>query len=273
VVLGLSAKVTLADGMLADFVSEVFAAPGKAAIGEIWAAVFAFSSQIYLDFCGYSMCALGLAQCFGFKFLDNFRYPYAASGFSDFWRRWHISLSTWLRDYLYIPLGGNRGKWLTYRNLMLTMLIGGLWHGASWMFVLWGGLHGIYLIVERWLRPSERPVSTSRLSAFTKMLLTYIVVTLTWIPFRASNGSDALDMAKGLFFSGNFEPRLSDSAILALIVTALVLGCNITLRDQPLRHVIEAMNVWMQGALILVCLLGMFLMSANNARMFIYFQF
>ena len=119
---------------------------------DAWVATLAFSGQIFCDFAGYSTTAIGVAMCLGFAMPDNFRFPYAAVGFSDFWRRWHITLSSWLRDYLYIPLGGNRhGPARTYTALMGTMLLGGLWHGAAWTFVVWGGLHGLYLAVERWL--------------------------------------------------------------------------------------------------------------------------
>jgi D-alanyl-lipoteichoic acid acyltransferase DltB (MBOAT superfamily) len=115
--------------------------------------MFAFAGQIFFDFAGYSTCAIGVALCLGFVLPLNFRFPYAAVGFSDFWRRWHITLSSWLRDYLYIPLGGNRkGSFRTYINLMLTMLLGGLWHGANWTFVAWGGLHGLYLWVEKFVQ-------------------------------------------------------------------------------------------------------------------------
>ena len=120
---------------------------------DAWIATLAFSGQIFCDFAGYSTTAIGVAMCLGFAMPDNFRFPYAAVGFSDFWRRWHITLSSWLRDYLYIPLGGNRhGPARTYTALMGTMLLGGLWHGAAWTFVVWGGLHGLYLAVERWLQ-------------------------------------------------------------------------------------------------------------------------
>ena len=126
---------------------------GCAAALDAWLGTLAFSGQIFCDFAGYSTTAIGASLVLGFSLLDNFRYPYAAIGFSDFWRRWHISLSTWLRDYLYVPLGGNRkGPGRTYVNLMLTMLLGGLWHGAAWTFVVWGGLHGLYLVVERLLK-------------------------------------------------------------------------------------------------------------------------
>ena len=153
IVLGLFQKVVLADAVLAPVSEDVFGARQALPPLDAWAGVIAFSGQIFADFAGYSTCAIGVSLCLGFSLPVNFRYPYAAIGFSDFWRRWHISLSTWLRDYLYIPLGGNKnGRWKTYRNLMLTMVLGGLWHGANWTFVVWGGLHGVYLSVERFLR-------------------------------------------------------------------------------------------------------------------------
>lgn len=137
---GLFAKVVMADSIFAPMVDVVYTHPENFGLLDTWIAVLSFSGQIYYDFSGYSLCAIGLAMSFGFWFPNNFRYPYGAQSFSDFWRRWHISLSTWLRDYLYIPLGGNRhGELRTYLALFMTMLLGGLWHGASWMFVLWGG--------------------------------------------------------------------------------------------------------------------------------------
>ncbi|MCE7766518.1 MBOAT family protein, partial [Pseudomonas putida] len=131
--------------LLAGSADLVFGEQRPLATLDAWLGVLAFSGQIFFDFGGYSTCAIGISSCLGFTLPDNFRYPYAAIGFSDFWRRWHITLSTWLRDYLYIPLGGNRhGAARTYMALMGTMLIGGLWHGASWTFVVWGALHGVY---------------------------------------------------------------------------------------------------------------------------------
>ena len=150
--LGLFEKVVLADSWMAPAADVVYDAAPLAGAMDAWVGTLAFSAQIFFDFAGYSTCAIGIALCLGFALPDNFRYPYAAIGFSDFWSRWHISLSSWLRDYLYIPLGGNRrGRRRTYINLGLTMLLGGLWHGAAWRFVVWGGLHGAYLGIERWL--------------------------------------------------------------------------------------------------------------------------
>ncbi|MEO5561973.1 MAG: MBOAT family O-acyltransferase, partial [Chitinophagaceae bacterium] len=151
--LGLFMKVVLADSMLSGSADAVFSTQGQLSSLDSWMGVLAFSGQIFFDFAGYSTCAIGAALCLGFVLPQNFLYPYAAIGFTDFWRRWHMTLSLWLRDYLYIPLGGNRkGRLRTYFNLMLTMLLGGLWHGANWTFVVWGGLHGFYLWVEKFFR-------------------------------------------------------------------------------------------------------------------------
>jgi alginate O-acetyltransferase complex protein AlgI len=149
---GLFEKVVLADGFLAPAADATYRSTRDLTLLDAWTGALAFSGQIFFDFAGYSLTAIGAACALGFTLNDNFHCPYAAMGFSDFWRRWHVSLSGWLRDYLYVPLGGNRrGRLRTYANLMITMLLGGLWHGASWTFVAWGALHGALLGVERWL--------------------------------------------------------------------------------------------------------------------------
>src|SRR3954451_9704971 len=201
--LGLFMKVVLADGMLASSADSVFSAPGPLKTLDAWIGVLAFSGQIFFDFAGYSTCAIAVAMCLGFVLPENFKYPYAAVGFSDFWKRWHITLSAWLRDYLYIPLGGNRkGKFRTYINLMITMLLGGLWHGANWTFVVWGGLHGLFLAAEKMIQDinkvdapqlaEERAVILQGIAAprvfrsvFTSnvsvALLTFFLVNVTWV--------------------------------------------------------------------------------------------
>ncbi len=186
--LGLAMKVLLANpcGQVADVVwSAASSRPGEA-----WAGAFAYSFQILFDFAGYSEMAIGLGLLMGFVFAKNFESPYKADSITDFWRRWHISLSTWLRDYLYIPLGGNRrGEARTYFNLALTMLLGGLWHGASWNFLIWGGLHGGLLAWERWRGPKY----LSRLPRLLKIAATFLTVTLLWVFFRAPDLPSALD--------------------------------------------------------------------------------
>src|SRR6201995_5284332 len=188
--LGLFEKVVLADTMLAGSADRVFGYAGPLLVLDSWAGVIAFAGQIFCDFAGYSICAIGAALCLGFHLKDNFRFPYAAVGFSDFWRRWHISLSTFLRDYLYIPLGGNRhGAGRAMINLIIVMFLGGLWHGAAWTFVVWGLLHGSYLVVERVLRVffEDKRWASSPFIRVPAGFVTFGAVCIAWVFFRASD--------------------------------------------------------------------------------------
>ena len=206
---GLFKKTVIADS-LARVVEQHMVRPDlyHAHALESWKAAVAFSLQIYCDFSGYSDVAIGIAGLLGIRFLRNFNAPYLAVSFSDFWRRWHISLSTWLRDYLYIPLGGSRsGLGSTRRNLMVTMLLGGLWHGASWNFVLWGGLHGAFLVVEQAIvgrrlhrRPQSPWVDLSR------VVLVFAAVTLLWVPFRAPDLQTTAAMLHSLALGWSAPP-------------------------------------------------------------------
>lgn len=204
--LGLFKKVVLAD-QLEVYVSPVFdsALDPKVTIGflDAWLAVSAFSLQIYFDFSGYSDMALGLARLFGIRLPFNFNSPYRARNISEFWRRWHMTLSRFLRDYLYIPLGGNRlGSTRRFWNLILVMLLGGLWHGAGWTFVIWGGLHGIALILHRvWrLCATQLQLPTGTLLGWIVAFgATYIFITLAWVFFRADNVDAAMSVFRGLF--------------------------------------------------------------------------
>ena len=187
--LGLFKKVVIADNV-ALFVDNVFASPGEHGALTLWCGAWGFALQIYCDFSAYTDMALGAARAFGFKLPENFDAPYLSRSITEFWRRWHLSLSSWLRDYLYIPLGGSRhGAAKTYRNLMATMLLGGLWHGASWTFVLWGGLHGLFLAVERLrgVRVEEDASAGWTLGAIVRGLFTFQLVSITWVVFRASD--------------------------------------------------------------------------------------
>ena len=194
---GLFMKVVIANYLAANIVDEVFGAPNQHSSLEVLVGIYAYAVQIYADFFGYTYIAIGLALLLGFRFPQNFDAPYAAVSIQDFWRRWHMTLSRWLRDYLYIPLGGNRGSSLfTYRNLMLTMLIGGLWHGAGWTFVAWGAIHGTALVAERWWR--ERPGYVERSSTAWRRawqrFLTFQIVCFAWIFFRSDSFSDAWEI-------------------------------------------------------------------------------
>ncbi len=185
---GFVKKACIADSLAILLVDPVYAAPADATPLQVWIAVFAYGFQIYLDFSGYSDMAIGLGRMLGLHFPENFNYPYLARSFSDFWRRWHISLSSWLRDYLYIPLGGNRGSsFRTQINLMLTMVLGGLWHGADLMFVLWGVLHGLWLVLQRWTERWSPQAIIHYTPTFIKIGVVFMIVSLTWIPFRAGS--------------------------------------------------------------------------------------
>ncbi len=186
-VFGLAKKVLIADE-LSPIVAQVFDADAAAplGLGQAWLGVTAYALQIYFDFSGYSDMALGLGRLFGIRLPLNINSPYRATSVIDFWKRWHITLSDFLRDYLYIPLGGNRhGKARRYLNLMLTMLLGGLWHGASWSFVLWGGLHGLYLMANHAWRNLFGFKSENLLTCWSARLLTFTAVLIAWVPFRA----------------------------------------------------------------------------------------
>mgnify|MGYP003109574713 FL=1 len=193
-IIGLAQKLLIAD-TLAPVADAVFDQSGKPGLAEAWLGASAYTLQIYFDFAGYSTMAIGLAIIFGFSLPRNFRTPYASTSITEFWRRWHISLSTWFRDYLYIPLGGNRGPaWKTWRNLVVVFLLCGLWHGAAWTFVLWGAWHGAFLVLERaglgrWLKVLPRP------AAWAYALL---VVVLGWVLFRAESVSRASDVWAGM---------------------------------------------------------------------------
>jgi D-alanyl-lipoteichoic acid acyltransferase DltB (MBOAT superfamily) len=295
--LGLFLKVVLADGLFAPAADTVFGVPFPVATPDAWAGVLAFSGQIFCDFAGYSTCAIGVALCLGFVLPENFRYPYAAIGFSDFWRRWHITLSTWLRDYLYIPLGGNRqGAGRAYLNLMITMLLGGLWHGASWTFVVWGALHGLFLCVERLLRrPSHReevtPASVlaepiiyrasvlpapanQKLARVGLMLLTLLLVNITWVFFRAPDFGAAARILLAMFgMIPDGRPMLATVDLLKVgILTVLLVGTHWLMRDTSVRQVAARLPWWLLG-LGWAAMLVLLILTQKSSSSFIYFQF
>lgn len=204
-IIGLGKKVILANNM--GFVADAAfsSAPDELSVMMAWFGILTYSLQIYLDFSGYSDMAIGLGKMFGFTFLENFNYPYISKSIKEFWSRWHISLSSWFRDYLYIPLGGNRqGKWRTYRNLSIVFFITGLWHGASWSFVLWGFIHGAFLIIER----ASGNKFPGKLFRSFQHIYTLLVVILAWVLFRAENISFAWSYYKALFGWNSSVPNI-----------------------------------------------------------------
>lgn len=291
--IGLFTKVVIADGLMAPVVDKVYDSSLAVTFLESWCATFAFSVQIFSDFFGYSTCAIGVALCLGFALPDNFRSPYAAVGFSDFWRRWHISLSTWLRDYLYISLGGNRkGPWRTMMNLSITMLLGGLWHGSSWMFVIWGGLHAFYLIVERGLSGSslaQWKLWHRQGGRVLLAMLTFLLVCVTWVFFRATNLDRAWTLITAMTDLNEFQltllsitnsslfPQAIDIPFHDYVIVFSVLVCVLMthwrLRESNLE-VVFAKTPWpLQSALLAIMNYLTLISMTGESRAFIYFQF
>ena len=273
--LGLFQKIVLADGFLGPAAEMIYDGAKIPGALDSWIATLAFSGQIFCDFAGYSTTAIGAALCLGFAMPDNFRFPYAAIGFSDFWRRWHITLSAWLRDYLYIPLGGNRhGEARTYLALMVTMLLGGLWHGASWAFVVWGGLHGLYLATERWLRGRFSGYSPGPLALLGLGLLTYALINVTWVFFRADSFGKAWLLLSGMVGANAQAVPILPTAHLVM-VTVIIAGIVFThwrMRAQTLETAIARVPpVVLSGVWALMLFAIVIAQGAGNA--FIYFQF
>jgi len=278
--LGLFEKVVLADVLLAGTADKVFGwERGPLAGLDAFFGTLAFSSQIFCDFAGYSTAAIGVALCLGFRLPDNFRFPYAAVGLRDFWRRWHISLSTWLRDYLYVPLGGNRrSSRRTSVNLMITMLLGGLWHGAAWTFVAWGGLHGLYLMAERLLarRWGDRAWVRSTPGRIGLGALTYLLVCVTWVFFRAKSFGQAgllLGAMVGIV-PGGAKVLLGRDLLITGIVTLIVLGTHAFMRtrEDRLDKVVGALPAPLIGLGWAAMLISLIL-AQGGGDAFIYFQF
>lgn len=267
VVFGLVKKLVVADqfARLADaYFAHPAAYPGYFAA---WSGVVAFSIQIFFDFSGYTDMAIGLAQLLGFRFPENFRRPYLASSITDFWRRWHISLSSWLRDYLYIPLGGNRhGRFQTYRNLMLTMLLGGLWHGASWNFVVWGGYHGGLLAAERALG-----VEPKRSWNPLRVAFTFALASIGWVFFRARTFPASLEIL-GRLFRGPAGHLMWPHWQLWIALASLILAVAEE-RFEWFEHLPET-PAWVYSGAIAVCLLCLELIGFTDRPVpFVYFQF
>ena len=279
--LGLFMKVVLADSMLAASADAVFGTPGLLSATDAWAGVFAFSGQIFFDFAGYSTCAIGAALCLGFVLPQNFNYPYAAIGFSDFWRRWHITLSAWLRDYLYIPLGGNRrGVQRMYFALMMTMLLGGLWHGANWTFGVWGGLHGLYLWAERFFKDRRAAQNADNVEespawqGFLYALLTFMLINITWVFFRSGTFAQAWQMLGAMFgLLPGGGALLTTLALLKIaVIIPSMLAAHWLMRNRQVLDVAHRMP-WQGLGLVWAAMLLLLVWAQESGSSFIYFQF
>lgn len=271
-IVGLFKKLMVADAV-APFVNQVFADPNFYNSPTVWLAVLGYSIQIYCDFSGYSDMAIGTARMFGFVLNRNFYMPYLATSVTEFWQRWHISLSTWLRDYLYISLGGNRkGELRTYTNLMITMLLGGLWHGASWNFVIWGGVHGLALAVHRFWSGRFKP-DESILGRFEAGLGTFLFVTAVWVLFRAPDTATMLTVySKMLFIEPSGVSWYYHYFFVAafLMIIGHVAG---SMRREDDLIFFKTPYSFQAAFATVTTLLIIYLFAPTNTNPFIYFQF
>lgn len=274
ILFGLFIKMAVADN-IAPYVNQIYAEPLKYNSLQVLLSVFLFSFQIYADFFGYSTIALGSAKLLGINIMDNFKTPYLSKSVSEFWQRWHISLSTWFRDYLYIPLGGNRvriPRWSV--NILIVFMVSGLWHGANWTFVVWGALHGLMLLLERyfsiWFK-FEIKKGWNVLNVFL-VLKTFIITSFIWIFFRAESFQKAKEMFKAIFNNQSVEPVTLD-VLHALLFTGLMILFDVFLyrsRFDSKLNMFKTPYRWAFYAVLLFCLMTM---SGTQKFTFIYFQF
>ncbi len=276
---GLFKKVVVSSFLASAIVDPVFGTPGQHTGLEILVAVYAYAVQIYADFSGYTDMAIGIALLLGFRFPENFDAPYTARSLQDFWRRWHMTLSRWLRDYVYIPLGGSRdsARWKTYRNVMITMLLGGLWHGAAWTFVFWGGLHGAGLAAGRWKRerrlarglPAMADAPAARL---VQRVATFNLVCLGWLFFRADSLRTAFAMLGRLVTT--FGPAPAATPLVLLVILGM-LAAQYVPKELPARvqDGFSQLRPAVQGAVLAAVLFTATTMGPQGVAPFIYFRF
>ena len=270
---GLFKKIVIADLLATEIVDGVFRNPEGSTGLETLIGIYGYALQIYGDFSGYSDIAIGIALLLGFQFSDNFNQPYRALSLQDFWRRWHISLSSWLRDYLYIGLGGNRkGRFKTYRNLIITMVLGGLWHGAAWTFVAWGLLHGGGLAVERVIDQKSAAKETKKLGRFLRGFFTFHLVCAGWVFFRSVDLDRAFEVFAALGNSWTSAPSLNWGIASVLLIGVVIQTCKVGTFDRFWDH-FTTLPAIVQGISVAVAVVGMDLLGPDGVAPFIYFQF
>ena len=264
-VVGLFKKVALAD-YLALYVNNVYSNPEQFQSPALVLATFLFAWQIYFDFSGYTDMARGVARMMGFRLMLNFNNPYLATGLGNFWSRWHISLSSWFKDYVYIPLGGNRkGRFNTYRNMFLTMVISGLWHGAAWTFVIWGVIHALGRFLTREVERTE--FYKKKVPKIIKQLFVFGFVCFAWIFFRAESINDAWIIIKRIFTSGAANPYCPVFALVLILIVWLYQF----LYESRLKHILELKSVRITCVILMILYLAVFAPSSEQA--FIYLKF
>ncbi len=276
---GLFKKVVIANFLATAIVDEVFGDPTRHGALEIGVGIVAYAVQIYCDFSGYTDIAIGIAKLLGFQFPQNFDRPYSARSIQEFWRRWHMTLSRWLRDYLYIPLGGSRkGTARTYANLMITMLLGGLWHGAAWHFIVWGGLHGVYLMIGQWKRSlRERGVLAAlpqgRWVEVLRWLGAFGLVCVAWVFFRADSVGTALTMLRRVLSGAGGQTDLVTVRVLAAIAIGLATQFVPHAPAERIKASISRLQPIPMGVAAGVVLFAITTLGPRGVAPFIYFQF
>jgi alginate O-acetyltransferase complex protein AlgI len=241
---------------------------------DLVALLYGYSSQIFADFAGYSLIAIGLAQLFGYKLPDNFNFPYLSASVTEFWRRWHISLSSFLRDYLYIPLGGNRkGPWRTYLNLFIVMFLGGLWHGAAWRFALWGVSHGVLLAIEKAWRDRQGfndGAESGRVAHLLRMFVTFNVVSFLWLTFLMPDVGQVATYVRTLLTTSTLVTSLQNLYIVAVYALPVAVYHAVAyLRERPIAPV----QIAVVRPVSLAAMLMLIVLNSGTAGAFIYFQF
>lgn len=291
ILFGLFVKMTIADN-IAPYVNQIYAEPMKYNSLEVLTAVILFSFQIYADFFGYSTIALGSARLLGINIMDNFKTPYLSKSITEFWSRWHISLSTWFRDYLYIPLGGNKVKLPRWTiNILIVFTISGLWHGASWTFVVWGALHGIMRVLEKYFsmlfkprsvmltkEASQNSTNTSFLSMTSVVnalliLKTFIVTSFIWIFFRAENFQNAKDVVKAILRNTNIETSSELNFITPIMFAVMMIVFDLFLYNSRIDLKLNRQKNFIRWAVYAVLLFCLMALAGTQKFTFIYFQF
>jgi alginate O-acetyltransferase complex protein AlgI len=274
---GLFKKAIISDYISLNYVDRIFDNPTLYSGVENLIGLYGYALQIYCDFSGYSDMAIGIALLLGYEFNINFNSPYQSSSITEFWRRWHISLSTWLRDYLYISLGGNRkGRIRTYINLLITMLLGGLWHGAAFRFIVWGALHGIALALDKFIKERIKLPNTNAIRVLG-MFFTFHFVCFAWIFFRAADMTVAAQMINQILFE--FNPLLFFQIVWGypLVIALMILGYFLHLLPKSLENLgqneVSRIPLIGKAALLVIVILLVIQVKSSEIQPFIYFQF
>lgn len=278
-VIGLAKKMLIAN-IMAEYVDQVFALPTtEIGLSTAWLGILAYTFQIYFDFSGYSDMAIGIGRMMGFKFPENFNNPYISQSVSEFWKRWHITLGSWMMDYLYIPLGGNRkGKGRTYLNLWIVFFLSGLWHGAAWTFVAWGAFHGLFIVMDKmfWHKASQK------IGKIPRVLITFVIVMIGWVMFRADTISYAVQYVGAMFGANGSTPALfvNSQFVVTMIIAAFFSFFALTKAgDKALEFFFnrKAYNtgqyIWVGLIIIILLVLSASFILKGSFNPFIYFRF